>query len=98
MNRIGPIYRHCTPVIYDIIKRVGAMPDVVVIDLRRVLIQGAVPTQQNVLDRHNNFQGGYRNTIEIVSQPHVGLARVSADHFRQHGEYRLRRVCRERNF
>jgi hypothetical protein len=46
-------------------------------DFSELLIQGANPTDQTVLDEYHNFQGGYRLMLEIISQPAFGEAVIS---------------------
>lgn len=51
----------------------------VYLSMKEFLIQGANPTDNTVLSTHNNFQGGYRCTLKVVSQPHLGSVVVSED-------------------
>lgn len=39
------------------------------LDFSDLLVQGATPTDSNVLTTYNNFQSGYRLSLEILSNP-----------------------------
>lgn len=46
--------------------------------MKEVLIQGAVPTNTKVLESEN-FQGGYRCELKIITPPSFGTVEVSPD-------------------
>lgn len=45
------------------------------LDLRHVLIQGANPANENTLQQHHGFQGGFRLKHIALSEPKYGLKR-----------------------
>lgn len=48
--------------------------------MKNILVQGADPTHEEILARDNNFQGGYRCTLNIKSPCAYGRVEVAADH------------------
>jgi hypothetical protein len=79
-----PFFRHFIPVAEDILVHTPATQVLrpFVIDLSKWLIQGAYPIDPKLISKADNhtawqFQGGYRCTIEILSQPANGIATIS---------------------
>lgn len=97
---VNPIYRHFMPLSKDLqfhtpLQQYGAQ--YFQIKMKQYLIQGAYPIDSTIISRADNrptgqFQGGYRCTLEILSQPVHGVVRIGDDklcfEYRPESQYR----------
>lgn len=70
--------RHFYPVAVDKTVRASYQPSIY-IGMKEHLIQGAKPFDQAAHDKYNNFQGGYRCDMVIMSQPAKGTIAIAED-------------------
>lgn len=74
-----PIFRHATPIAKELVfhTKINART---YLSLKPMLIQHANPYDESVHAAQNNFQGGYRQTIQLLSPAAFGRAEVDGDH------------------
>ena len=73
------LLRQFKPVAWEKSFRVQRAPRIY-LPMKQLLIQGADPYDQDVHDRNAKFQGGYRCTLKIVTQPGIGRVEIGWDH------------------
>ena len=74
-----PIYRIFKPVVSEQVFK-SPKTSFLYLNMKPFLIQGANPVDEEVLNAENQFQGGYRCTLKIVTPPTFGTAQVSDNH------------------
>lgn len=74
-----PMFRQFKPVAPEKIFRVLRWKTVHYLSMKTLLIQGAIPYDADVHAREGNFQGGYRCTLNIISQAALGSVAIGWD-------------------
>ena len=75
-----PLYRAFKPVAEEKIFSLRSGLATQYLDMKKLLIQGANPTNQLILDTHEQFQGGYRCVLKIITPPTLGHVSISDNH------------------
>lgn len=74
-----PLYRAFKPGAWEKTFRLQTKFFPAYLPMKSFLIQGAVPRSDSVFLAENNFQGGYRCTLKIVTQAQQGNVTIAED-------------------